>query len=145
MKNKLILKSLSVVLAAQMFVTGTAHAYYTNAIGEIYANPANVYLPPNTAGYTQITWKWNKLNNNSVGTACLYVVIDSAPTASVIDCEHDDNYYNVGISWIVAPHTYNFIISTNVGTSVPATSLNQLTFKSNETVSNVFVHGVLSP
>jgi hypothetical protein len=139
MKGKLIFAAMTA-----MFAAGTANAYYTDATAEIYANPVNVFLPANTAGNTTITWKWNKRNNNSVGTACLYVVVDNAPTASVVDCEHDDHYYNVGITWIVAPHTYNFIVSTNVGTSAPVTLLNQLS-SFNESVSNVLVHGILSP
>lgn len=144
MNKKLTIASLSALFAVQFFAIKSASAFETRAIGEIYANPATLYLPAGASGTTQIIWKFNKLRNDGPGHACVYVNIDNGPTASVIDCENDDNYYYVNIPWITAPHTCNFIISTNVGTTVPVGSLNQLTYKSPGPPSNVVVTGILT-
>lgn len=104
-----------------------------------------MYLPPNTAGNSQIIWKWNKRNHTASGFACLYVVMNAGGTATVAQCERDDRWLYTNIPWIVAPNDYFFIISRYVGDNVPTSSLQQLSFKGPPYPrSDVLVTGILN-
>lgn len=137
MRSKISIGLAAVLLWAQFGVPSMAFAWkpkpplcFINCavpVGFIEANPATVLLPSSsTAGSTELRWNWNFLDvygnefrkGATFPLACIYVRMNAAAHASVVQCEWPGHTYTSNVSWIVAGNMYTFTLSPYVGDTV---------------------------